>query len=145
MARGHNRKGRSNGGERHIRLPYYLLQSAAYRSLSCVARAVLIEAVAFYRGENNGYLVLPAREIAERIRSHPSTAARALIELDDVGFIKPMFIGTFNTKRRASEYRLTWLACDRGHTKPTNEFMDYGKIEPRRGPSVIDSRTSETT
>jgi hypothetical protein len=128
MPRRHNATGRSNGGERHVRLPLYLLQSVAYRSLSLAARAVLVEAVAFYDGSNNGYLILPARTMAERIGKDHSTAARALRELDDAKFIEPMANGSFSVKRKASEYRLTWLHCDRGHMKPTKEFMTRGSV-----------------
>ena len=54
MPRRHNHKGRSTT-ERFVSLPHYMLRSAAWRSLSPVARCIFIELAAIYNGSNNGH------------------------------------------------------------------------------------------
>ena len=60
---------------------------SAYLSLSCPARAVLVEIVRCYDGFNNGRIGLSVRKAAERCRIAPGTAKRAFEELQDRGFI----------------------------------------------------------
>jgi hypothetical protein len=142
LPRNHNKTGRTTKGERHIRIPLYVLESAAYRCLSLAARAALVEALAFYRGDNNGWLGLPARTLAARMGVGKSTVARALRDLEDIGFIECMSIGMFRRRdRRASEYRITFLQCDRGNLRKTNEFMSYVPVSDPNARSHQRDRT----
>jgi DNA-binding transcriptional regulator YhcF (GntR family) len=147
MARKHDKSGRSKGREPYVGLPKFMLSSPAWRSLSHAARAAFIEAAAFYRGNNNGYLALAVRTIAERIGSSKDTASRALTELDDKGFIELTRMGTFTRKdRRASEYRLTMHACDRSHQKASHAYMHFiGSSDARSSKSDRTVRSVRVT
>ena len=63
-----NRKGRNKWEAKHVRLYDYMLSSTAYLSLTCPARAVLIEIARVYNGANNGRLGLSVRAAAKRCR-----------------------------------------------------------------------------
>jgi len=52
-----------------------MLRSHAWRILTPVARAALIEVLAIYNGSDNGYLALSARTAAERTNCSKDTAA----------------------------------------------------------------------
>src|SRR5262245_2553043 len=69
---------------------------------------------------------MSVRTLGERLGCSKSTASRVLIELEDVGFIDTIKLGSFSRKQhRASEYRLTWLRCDLTGNLPTKKFMQY--------------------
>jgi len=107
-----NQTGRSNTS-RFARLDYRLLNSNAYRALSPNARALLIEVVMLYNGENNGSLWLSVRDAAHRMGVADVTAAsNAFAELQDMGFITMTQDAHFRVKAsdtcRARCWRLTW-------------------------------------
>jgi DNA-binding Lrp family transcriptional regulator len=151
MTKRHNRTGRTHGGERYVGLPFYMIRSSAWRSLSPAACKTFIEAAAFYRGDNNGYLALGTRILSKRIGVSKDTVSRALTELDDKGFIERTYVGTFKRKdRRASEYRLTLYNCDRDHRIASKAFMQWDKFDslsdnskklPRSSRSLLSDRT----
>jgi DNA-binding transcriptional regulator YhcF (GntR family) len=66
----------------------WLLTSPAYLSLSCAARALLIEITRLYKGRNNGQLGLSVRRASERCNVARGTAQRAFAELQERGFIE---------------------------------------------------------
>jgi hypothetical protein len=118
MPRRHNHKGRSTT-ERFVSLPHHMLRSAAWRSLSPVARCIFLELSAIYNGGNNGFIALSTRDAAKHVRCSKDTAARALVELTDKGFIVCCSRGHFDRKSpHASEYRLTLHSCNRTGEKP---------------------------
>jgi DNA-binding MarR family transcriptional regulator len=126
MPRRHDRKGRSQHGPPFVRLFRYMLTSAAWLSLSTAARSAYVEIANRYIGNNNGSLGMSVRHLASRLRCSKDTAARALRELDDKGFIRTMKIGSYSRKdRRASEYGLTAHPCDLSNHPATNEFMHW--------------------
>jgi hypothetical protein len=107
MARHHNATGRSKGEGRYVRLPHYVLESAAFLSLSPVDVRLYVELERRYNGSNNGKIHLSVREAAEKIHGSPATASRALARLTGRGFIAPMVKGAFSLKtRHATEWRL---------------------------------------
>jgi hypothetical protein len=108
-----------------VMLPKWLLDSPAYAALSLPARAALVELLHVYDGFNNGTLGMSARRLAERLGCSPDTANRALHELDDIGFVDTMKIGSFSRKRLASEYRLTFHRCDISGALPSKRFMRW--------------------
>lgn len=111
-----------------VRLFNYVIDSPGYRALSMVGRAALIEVARLYNGMNNGQLALSARDLGDRIGKSKSTAARALIELEDMGFIETVRMGRFSQRnRKACEYRLTFFRCDVSHALPSKAFFKYGK------------------
>src|SRR3954452_9594469 len=86
----------------------YLLNSAAYDSLSCYGRALLVELYALYNGRNNGELHMSVRKAQEHLRVGRKAAERALRELQDRGFIAVVQKGSFTCKvQLATTWRLT--------------------------------------
>jgi hypothetical protein len=73
--------------ERYVRLTYGMMQSQAWRSLDGNARAIYVELAMLYRGTNNGLIGFSARQAARAIPVSMATAARAMIKLQDRGFI----------------------------------------------------------
>ena len=126
MPKKRNRNGRKDA--QHIRLYRYMTNSAAYLSLGCPARAILIEIAGVYDGYNNGRLGMSVRRLAERCHLAPGTVTKALRELQDRGFIECVTQGSFNRKvQHASEWRLTWWPCDVTGSLPEKPFMQWGK------------------
>ena len=112
----------------HVRLYGWMLESPAYLSLGCPARAVLVEIARVYDGMNNGRLGMSVRTLARRCRLAPATASRALAELQERGFIECVTRGSFNRKvQHASEWRLTWWSCDVTGALPSKTFMSWGR------------------
>ena len=131
MPRGHNNTGRSTT-ERFLSLPHFMLQSAAWLSLSPVARCTFIELAARYKGSNNGYLALSVRDAAERVGCSKDSAARALADLRAKGFIECCSRGHFDRKsQHASEYRLTLYPCDRTGGRASKAFMSWRDDQPK--------------
>jgi hypothetical protein len=107
------RRSRSHDGPNFIQLFRYVLDSAAYVSLSSSARSALVEVARAYNGSNNGKIVLSERQLAERMNCDQKTVRKALRELIEKGFIEPRVKGAFSVKfRRATEWRLNDRRCD---------------------------------
>jgi hypothetical protein len=110
----------------HVRLYVYMLNSLAYLSLGCPARAVLVEISRVYDGRNNGRLGMSVRMLADRCHIARGTVSVALKELQDRRFIECVTKGTFNRKiQHASEWRLTAWPCDVTGDLPTKAFMSW--------------------
>jgi DNA-binding transcriptional regulator YhcF (GntR family) len=125
-------KGRSRAGPKFVRLFHYVMDSPAYTELSTTARAALIEICRLYNGINNGRLAVPVRSLAERLNVSRATAARALTELDDAGFVSIVRFGSFRRHDRvAAEYRLTFCRCDALNQRATNDFLHRRPPNPR--------------
>jgi hypothetical protein len=111
----------------HVRLYRWLLDAPAYLSLTCAARAVLVEIARNYDGMNNGRIGLSVRRVSERCNIARGTASRAFTELQERGFIECTTKGAFSRKvQHASEWRLTWWSCDVTGASPTKEFLKWG-------------------
>jgi hypothetical protein len=82
-----NAKGRSKGDGQYVSLPYDMLHSVAWRSLSGPAVKVWLELRTRFHGANNGRLIFSLDEAARLLGLGKSTVRRALIELQDKGFI----------------------------------------------------------
>ena len=126
-------------GERYVRLTYDLMQSEAWRSLDGNARAIYIELDMLYRGvgTNNGQIGFSARQAARAILVSPATAARAMIHLQDRGFIVAVTKGNFTRKRHATRWRLTEFHCDVTGQPASRDFEAWGSADilpfhPRR-------------
>lgn len=117
-----------NPTSRFARLDHRMLSSNAYRALSPNARALLIELVMLYNGENNGGLYLSVRDATHRIGLVDSQATcRAFDLLQDLGFIEMTQPAHFSIKAsdrsRARCWRLTWEAGP-GRKAPSWDFLD---------------------
>ncbi len=110
----------------HVRLYVYMLNSPAYLSLGCPARAVLIEISRVYDGMNNGRLGMSVRALADRCHIARGTVCVALKELVDRRFIECVTKGAFSRKvQHASEWRLTAWPCDVSGASATKAFMSW--------------------
>ena len=133
MARGRSKNTLPNGRNRtsrFVRLDYTLLQSPAYRALSCTARALLVELAMLHNGENNGALYLSVRDATARLGlSDLEAASKAFAELEDMGFIVCTADAYFRVKvaehSRARCWRLTFEFAGRKVAT-----LDYLQREP---------------
>ena len=130
MSQHRKNRRRRGGGPPFLQIFNYIFDCVAYRSLSLPARAALSELIRLYNGQNNGSLAMSVRVLAERLNSSKDTAGRALIELEEKGFIETTKVGSFRLKRRyASEYRLTWHRDDQTFALPTRAFREWQPAE----------------
>lgn len=128
-----DRKGRSKGGGRWVRLEHALISTQAYRSLGLGARALLVDLVMLENGKNNGLLYLSVRDAAALLGvSDHRVAGKALDELEAMGFIAMTGDAHFSVKAgegsRARCWRLTWLSVPGKSVTPTNEYMERAPI-----------------
>jgi hypothetical protein len=108
-----NKKGRTKGERGFALVTHEMMDSPAWRGLSCPARAVLLQVWRRYNGRNNGRLAASARDLAAECRLNKDTAVRALKELQEARFLILVTQGGFSRKvRHAAEYRLVWMPCD---------------------------------
>ncbi|MES2494663.1 MAG: hypothetical protein V4618_00985 [Pseudomonadota bacterium] len=133
----HDRKGRSKAGPRFVQLFYWMLESSAYRSLSAPARALLVELMMLYNGNNNGELFLSQRDAAERLnfKTHQTTR-RYFDELKRLGFVRVKHLGSFDNKAgKATTWILTMFEYH--GRSPTKDFMSVkGPKAKMRGGKV---------
>jgi DNA-binding transcriptional regulator YhcF (GntR family) len=102
-----------------VQLPHWIMESPAWARLTPVQRCVWREAVRV--------LALPSRSIGDRLGVKHTTIVRALHKLVTLGFIEVTHRSEFSKKRKAAEYRLTHLNCNRTHRLASNQFMRLGK------------------
>jgi hypothetical protein len=124
------RRNRDAPSGRYVTLREYMIGSAAWQSLDCVARCLYMEIARRYRGpnSNNGKIPYSVREAAVALHVSKDTANRAMLDLQDRGFAKVAKNSGFNVKGRVSrEWLLTEFPDDRSgvHAEPTKEFMRW--------------------
>ncbi|QJF51979.1 helix-turn-helix domain-containing protein [Roseobacter ponti] len=126
----------SNNGKRsegqYIPLPYAILKSEAWRSLSGAAIKVFFELHTRYNGGNNGKVRLSMNEAASALGIGKATAQRAFLELQDKGMIVLMTPGNWY-HRRAHEWRLTHkpMQTIKGKESATNDWKKWGEKTKR--------------
>jgi hypothetical protein len=135
MPKTHNATGRSLTKGNFGLIPETVMHSPAYRATSLAGRALLLEIAVLYRGSNNGFIGLSARQAAERLCCSKDTAARCFRELQDHGMIEMMRKGNFKAKTAplASEWRLTWRTCNRSNHLPSHAYQRWqpdGAVKP---------------
>jgi hypothetical protein len=125
-------KRRRGSIERFVSLRYWLLESAAWRSLPCNARALYIQIARRYNGANNGRISYSVRQASEELKISKSTALRAFRALQDRAFIVCTKKGAFSWKvvNEASEWRLTEYPNDCPPEHASKEFMHWQRAEP---------------
>ena len=117
-------KRRKKGGRRFIQLWTNVKRSEAYHGLDSSARCTLIEMLDKYTGINNGIIVMGCRELTERLHCAPSTAARALHDLDDAGLATPTEVGVWRG-RKATTWRLMFYRCDKTGDIPVHNWPEH--------------------
>ena len=139
-----NNKGR-NKFEPHIRLHRGVTGSAAWKSLSCEARALLIEIWALHNGVNNGRIGYSHRQARLALRIGNVKVQRAFQELQDKGFIVAHHKGHFDWKvvagaGRASEWEITAEPCDgKSPSKLYRNWSEKQNTAPTSGTAGSDS------
>jgi DNA-binding transcriptional MocR family regulator len=133
-AQGHTvRRKRNKHGPKFVQLFDWMLKTPAWRSLSFAAIAAYIELARHYNGINNGELHLSARELAKGRYCSRQTAARAIAELVDKGFIEITRDSGFNVKshaRQARQYRLTVFFCNLTRQPASRAFAKWKPYAP---------------
>jgi hypothetical protein len=100
-----------------------MLRCPAWLALTPVAKAILLHIWVRHNGSNNAQIVYAVRE-ARKIRISQSSAARALDELVELGFLRVTRWSAFTVKsKEAREWRLTAEPVD--GRPPTKDFMRW--------------------
>ncbi|MEH6474681.1 MAG: hypothetical protein V7727_03280 [Sneathiella sp.] len=123
MAQG--RKILNNGRNKHeqfVPLPYAMVQSDAWLSLSPATIKVYIELRSKFNGGNNGELSLAYAFARKRLHLGNSTLRKAFQELEERGFIQLVKEGHWYGRQAAE-----WCATDRPYNaKPaTNNWRQW--------------------
>ena len=132
---------RSDEGQ-YINLPYAMIKSPAWRSLSGSAIKVWFELHARFSGGNNGSIHLSMNEAAQILGLGKATVQRAFVELEAKGFIVLEVPGNWYS-RRAHDWRLTTkpTQASTGNKAATNDWRDWRPQKTKRGsgtdPSAI--------
>jgi hypothetical protein len=96
-------------------------RSKAYHQLTSYARSLLFELIDRYNGCNNGMIGFGVREAVYELGCCKGTVSNAMRELDDTGLARPTKIGAWRGKR-ATEWRLMWLRCDKTGDLPVSAW-----------------------
>ncbi|MBO0940482.1 hypothetical protein [Acidovorax temperans] len=146
MANGRNKlrrgdAGRDAGG--FVALPWAVLDSPAYLSLSMHARALLLEVARQFTRDNNGWLLLSRAHMAGRGWKSCDMLDKSKRELLAAGFIFETVKG--RRPNKAARYAVTWRALDRhpGYDVGTVEVFQRGAYrlkEPVQNASLVPPR-----
>jgi predicted transcriptional regulator len=115
-------------------MPYSVLKSPAWRSLSGAAVKVFFELHARFNGSNNGKIHLSMNEAAAALGLGKATVQRVFRELEEKGFIALEAEGNWY-HRRAHEWRLTMkpMQTTRGKEVATNDWRQWRSTKPELG------------
>jgi hypothetical protein len=110
-------------------------RSPAWLAASGTAVKLLLHLMMLSKGNNGfgddkrdrGRLFLSERQAAKLIGVTKNTAARALRELIDLGFLRVMEKGHYDVKGVATTWRLTFQPYPHGSMAPTNEWRRWGE------------------
>ena len=106
-----NRKGAGRDPGGFVALPWSVLDSSAYQSLSHPARSLLMELARQYVRDNNGRLLCSMAYLGPRGWSSNDVITRALRELVAAGFVHQTVQG--HRPNKAGWYAITWQTLDR--------------------------------
>ena len=102
-----------------------LFQSAAFRSLKCGERCLLLELYSLYLPSRPD-VFLSVKDAGKRLKVKPETAGKAFHVLEEKGFIR-LTRGELWQERVSREWRLTFKEYN--DQPPTNEWMKFGKSD----------------
>lgn len=114
MANGRNKVNKGSSGriqEAFVAMPWSVLDSMAYASLSLAAKALLMELARQYVRDNNGRLLLSFAYLSKRGWNSKDVITRAKRELLTAGFIHETVVG--HRPNKASWYAVTWWTLDK--------------------------------
>lgn len=121
-------------------IPLCVINSAAYRSLSLHARAILVEITAAMNGYNNGEIVRSQRQLKDAIGCHNRKIISGLAELMEHGLIDVAAEAVWK-ERQAREYRLTFVTT-RGRGA-TNDYLLWQPSKKSAG-STVEAEPSQS-
>ena len=113
--------GNKRGKRKFLRLFTNVKRSVNYHGLSNYARCLLYELIDRYTGINNGFIGLGTREASYELGCSQGTIVNAMRELDDADLARPTKLGS-RLGKKATEWRLTFLRCDKTGELPVNEW-----------------------
>jgi hypothetical protein len=145
MAKGRrpNATGRGGGG-RFVALPHYMLRSAAWKTLSPNAKALLIDIWERHNGTNNGGISYAVRE-AGVIGLSKDQAARAFAELIERQFLQLRCASTFAMKSNAArEWELTAEPVGSDPQKQKAPTRDFMRWQPAAAISLSHQRDAQS-
>tara|TARA_R110002096_G_scaffold435828_1_gene663693 strand:- start:153 stop:563 length:411 start_codon:yes stop_codon:yes gene_type:complete len=119
---GNNRRNKKT--DSFVQLPRHLIKSKAYRALKPISRAMFVEFLYKYIGNNNGEIFMSVRMAAELLSCANNTAQKAIKDLIDKGFIIPRLKGSFTLKQR---HATEWIVTLHGYNNQiaTKEYMKW--------------------
>ncbi len=111
------RRKRRLGIVQYIRLHRGITNSAAWKSLSCSAKSLLLEIWAFHNGFNNGAISYSHEQARLALRIGSKKVTDSFDELIDRGFLVVRRKGSFHVKikdgpSKATEWEITDEPCD---------------------------------
>ena len=110
-----------------------MLKSPAWRSLSLMARCLLLEVWQRYNGQNNGGIAYSVREAARALGVGKNTPTKLFREFEDKGFLKARQRGSFHWKGgEATTWVLTTERC--GEKPATKELMSWQPTGEKQKP-----------
>jgi hypothetical protein len=139
--------------QRFVQIPFWMIDSLAYRHLCGNGVKLLTLLAKRFTGHNNGNIPLSIREAARDLGCCKNHAAALFHTLGEVGFVSVVDRGHFQLKKRhASTYKLNWLPTwdASGQLVPaTRDFMSWQpkakekqKIQNTGAPHGTDSPTT---
>lgn len=139
MGKSNKRKGEGQ----YAPLPYGLLKSDAWRSLSGPALKVFMELHTRFNGSNNGKLILSYSEASDALHIGRASVRRAFEDLIEKGFVVLEKEGNWY-RRRAHEWRITTKPVQKpsGRTPATNDWHKYRRPKTKVGSDLNHQRGS---
>lgn len=127
---------------KHIRLYNWIMDTAAWSSLSLGARCLLLEIWRRNTGQNNGQISFSQQEGVKALSCSASSVSRWSAELQEKGFLVVTRASSFDWKNgmkdhRATEWRLTMEPCK--DERPTKEFASWGEPKKQNADTVADA------
>ena len=130
-------------GTRFVLLGHWMLRCEAWKRLSPYGRCLLIEFKRRYTSWNNGDIRLSVREAANCLHSGKDRARKALVELQECGFIQMSQRGSFHRKvPHATTWTLTEYEVD--GREPTKDFIRWDTGKSRYPSQVLTVPASGT-
>ena len=117
-----------------------MAQYPAWRALSLASRALLVEILLEYRPGLNGRLEWSCRKAAQAIGVSKDSAARALTQLELLGWLTVERVGGFGRRNAPARYALTMFANDVTgdpasfafeHIDPDNPLLGRFRVAPQ--------------
>ncbi|GAB5437847.1 MarR family transcriptional regulator [Falsiruegeria mediterranea] len=143
MGRRRSINGKRPAEGQYINLPYAMLKSPAWRSLSGVAIKLWCELHTRFNGGNNGQIHLSMNEAAEVLGLGKATVQRAFDDLQAKGFLVLEREGNWY-HRRAHEWRLTTkpMHVRNGKKIATQDWRSWQPEKTKRGSETDPSASS---